>query len=665
MRPGEFTSPGRTKSLMTHGVFGTGFVAVFGLLCWMEYANWQVQVERVETTLQQTAEGIAQHADDILEMCRLPLASLISEIANDDGKPGMAEDVGTLIDDLLKASPTIRTLSYIDATGKLVVTSGPSQALEINYADRDYFRYHKSSNFPLPVLGKPVKSRVSGEWVLPVSQRVNRKDASFGGVVVSTIPVNHFINFFRNYNIGADASFLLLRGDGIILARGPMLESLLGSDVSGHDIFTHHLKGHTNGAYLYRSPVDDTDRLGGFYQSGRTGIVALAAASQADTFRNWMETAQIRWAYAAVLLLVALLAYAYWRRQARLKDLSDALLRAREAEFRMLADFSSDVISRFNEDGIREYVSPSSREILGLEPADLVGRSVFASMDAESAATAMAAAERMKAGSLQEEILTRHAKPDGEEIWLNTALSRLPDMTGKQPAKVVAISRDVTRHKLMQDRLDRLAHSDDLTGLANRRQFNARLKEMLALSRREATPLSLLMIDADRFKLYNDTYGHAAGDECLRQIAAVVRQAVIRDCDLAARYGGEELAVLLLATDAGGAVQVAEAIRSGIEALGMAHQMNAPSGRVTVSIGAATLTAEALAAHFPAGQAALGQPASGQGASGHGASGQTIAVQPAEVLFAEADAALYEAKSAGRNRVVCAGKPPFILRSAL
>ena len=167
--------------------------------------------------------------------------------------------------------------------------------------------------------------------------------------------------------------------------------------------------------------------------------------------------------------------------------------------------------------------------------------------------------------------------------------------------------------------LQRLAIEDGLTGLANHRRF----REVLALewnrSAREGAPLSLLLLDVDHFKLYNDTFGHPAGDACLRAVGGVLQDAVRRGTDLAARYGGEEFAVVLPGTPADGAPRVAEAIRAHVAALGVAHPRSSAAPHVTVSIGVAT--------------AALGGFTS------------------PEELVARADAALYRAKAEGRNRV--------------
>lgn len=636
----------RTIAIVNPLALILGLMAFVALLGWGEYSNWKTQVSRVEAGLEQSAAAIAQHADDVIDMSRLPLASLTSEIVNQNGFLQPVR-IHAMIMRLLKASSTIGNLSYIGADGQLVATSVDVQGGATDYSDRDYFLLHKTSPLPLPVVGKPIQSRITHQWIIPISQRVALLDGSFGGIVVSTIPVNHFVNFFRNFQVGANGSLMLLRGDGTLLARGPMDESMLGEKTSlaalGHGM---HLK--TDGDYFFHWPMDDDDRIGGLFQSQRTGLTVIASASERDAFIAWVQSAQTRWFYAMVLLLVTVLALLYWRRQSRVREMAAALVAAREAEFRLLAESSSDMISRFDANGIREYVSPSCRQVLGIEAEVLVGRSAFANMAPDVFAIVRPAADRMLSGQSQtEKFVTPHVKPSGERVWLETALSALPDPSGRLATRVVAVSRDVTRHKLEQDALDLLANSDELTGLANRRFFNSRFDQMVDAARQTETPLALLMIDADRFKFYNDNYGHAAGDECLRQIAGVIRSCVHRPTDVAARYGGEEMAVLLAATDAAGAAAVAEQIRASVEALAMPHELNPPPGRVTVSIGTAVLAA------------------GGQAAANLGAADDADRGLSAETLFSDADAALYKAKTRGRNRVVAGGRPAVVLRSVL
>ena len=142
--------------------------------------------------------------------------------------------------------------------------------------------------------------------------------------------------------------------------------------------------------------------------------------------------------------------------------------------------------------------------------------------------------------------------------------------------------------RLYANALEKLTLTDELTRLANRRCFDQHLqKEWLRMARNQ-TPLSLLLCDIDNFKFYNDTCGHLAGDECLKQVAQAIKAAVRRPADLVARYGGEEFAIVLPNTSNQGALQVAEGIQASMEQLHIPHPLSAVSDHVTLSIGVFT-----------------------------------------------------------------------------
>jgi diguanylate cyclase (GGDEF)-like protein len=192
------------------------------------------------------------------------------------------------------------------------------------------------------------------------------------------------------------------------------------------------------------------------------------------------------------------------------------------------------------------------------------------------------------------------------------------------PSEILNIVRDVTERKLAEKKLkeaykalEALAATDSLTGLANRRQFEETLNGEWRRGLRDHCRISLLMIDADLFKSYNDRYGHMRGDSCLKQIAEAAQDVVARPGDLVARFGGEEFAVILPNTGREGALQLANEINEAMRAKSLEHRDN-PAGIVTVSIGCATI-APAFGLH-------------------------------AVDLIEQADKALYMAKRSGRDR---------------
>jgi diguanylate cyclase (GGDEF)-like protein len=147
------------------------------------------------------------------------------------------------------------------------------------------------------------------------------------------------------------------------------------------------------------------------------------------------------------------------------------------------------------------------------------------------------------------------------------------------------LRRELRRRYRAEKVLSELAATDALTGLANRRMLDQRLRLEWDRAQRSAEPLTLLMIDVDHFKAFNDRHGHHGGDEALRNVAQVIGNNIRRPADLAARYGGEEFAVVLPATDSRGAWLIAEHIRNGVEHLPQVAGAERP---ITVSIGMCT-----------------------------------------------------------------------------
>jgi diguanylate cyclase (GGDEF)-like protein/PAS domain S-box-containing protein len=295
----------------------------------------------------------------------------------------------------------------------------------------------------------------------------------------------------------------------------------------------------------------------------------------------------------------------------------------REEEYRYLAENTPDILCRVSLGLVMTYVSPSSLNVLGWKPEEMVGMRPEDNVFPEDLTLLHEHAERMRQRSEPDApSVVRVRKKDGTYIWMEVNTRLAHDAETGQATEFILVMRDISARKLLEDKLSAMAMTDGLTGLANRRAFDEALDREWKRTLREGTQMSLLLLDIDYFKGFNDFYGHQVGDDCLRAVAAAAVSAV-RQTDMVARYGGEEIAIILPQVEAQGAAEAAEKVRAAIGSLRVSHAGNMESGGwVTASIGVAT----ALARH-----------------------GGTMRMP--ESLLLTADNALYKAKHAGRNRV--------------
>lgn len=310
---------------------------------------------------------------------------------------------------------------------------------------------------------------------------------------------------------------------------------------------------------------------------------------------------------------------------------AERALRESEERFRLIAENGSDVVSLHDLSGRATYVSPSCERVLGFLPAELERMTPFALVHPDDSERLRRHFDALMRGEAVVPLACRMLHKSGRHVWLETMWRAVIESDGKV-VRLQASGRDITERKeyerqleeaqrkltVQQEhlmdanvRLEALATLDGLTGLKNRRAFEARMIDEIARSRRTGHPLSLMLLDIDHFKQYNDSFGHPRGDDVLRSVARHITRSM-RDTDYAARYGGEEFALLLPDADRDGSAQLAERLRASIQDADWV-------GRdVTVSIGVATLEGE---------------------------------VTTLEMLVEHADRALYRSKQNGRNLV--------------
>jgi diguanylate cyclase (GGDEF)-like protein/PAS domain S-box-containing protein len=294
-----------------------------------------------------------------------------------------------------------------------------------------------------------------------------------------------------------------------------------------------------------------------------------------------------------------------------------------EAVYRLLLDHSPEMILLSPFDESRRYVSPAVEQITGFTPEEFLAMPRLETVHSDEHGEAMRLIAEMRGGSPRQVFRYRILQKDGGYRWVEAIVTGYNDPVSGQPAGYVATVRDIAEQKRREElfasefqQMSQVALMDEVTGIANRRTFNQAFEMEGRRHTRSVGDLSLMILDVDYFKRYNDIYGHLAGDACLNAVAHCLKDTMRRDADLCARFGGEEFVVLMPMTGMPGAEVVAELILDAIASLRIAHA-GSPFGFVTVSIGIAS---------WPAG----------------------VVLEP-NLLIEQADRALYLAKNNGRN----------------
>lgn len=479
---------------------------LLGMTIWIVWSSREVRLREARATTEHMARTLATQAYMELEIADVMLEDIVEQIRREGNSDATGARLQSHLQQLSRNIVEINGVYIFDRQGEwLAASSGVQQ--DGNNADRNYFIYHKTHAQLSSHISAPVRSKSSGQWVLPVSRRVEAADGSFAGVVLITLGLDSFERVYATLNLGNTGTAFFALDDGTLIYRRPFQADVIGMDISSGALLRAYREKGPVGTAMMTAKVDEIERLYSYRHLERFPLIVAAGLSREDIFAEWQRLSiQI---VLASLAAGAALIYLFRKlmRQIALRDRIEASLR-----------LATTQLQRAN--------------------ADLAAR----------------------------------------------------------------------------------ASQDGLTGLANRRCFDETLAQELKRAQRSGNGVSLIMLDVDFFKKFNDQYGHVAGDACLQAVAGAVAHSVGRSEDLAARYGGEEFAVIMPGTGAAGALDVAEAIRAAVEALQIPHAASA-SGVVTVSLGAATFHPEPN--HHTDSSA----------------------------LIRQADALLYQSKNSGRNRV--------------
>jgi diguanylate cyclase (GGDEF)-like protein/PAS domain S-box-containing protein len=596
---------------------------VLGLVTWKALEARKTALAQSEVNIQNLAHSLAEHANKTVQAVDVAVSGIVELLKFQNPVP---ERLDAFLIKTIQALPQLREIGVLDAVGNWKYSSLVDKPRH-NNSDRGYFIYHRDTPDPAIRINDPLQSRLTGRSTIILTKRISNQDGSFNGVLMAAIDSDYFIDFYSTFRLGPGAGISLLRHDGVVLVRwpsaGPGLdpseEDISKNDFSKSELFQTWMKQGPAGFHRLTSRFDGLVKYLGFEQTSQYPLVLTVALPEHQLLASWRTNLQSDAIVALVLLCSVILLAVLLSAQFRFRLRMDRALREREARYRLLADNIADVVILFDRQGKILFVSQSVEPVLGMKPQDLIGASFFDLIHAEDVDMLRAATAQLTDQSSNKTVVFRTFRADRSPAWME--INFKPAVADGDQIEIVGILRDVTRRKAMEaeltalnTRLSELAATDGLTKLANRRTLDGFLRREYRLR----DQISLLLLDIDNFKGFNDSLGHQVGDECLKSVAAVVAKATANTSGLSARYGGEEFAIILPRVSQDDALKVAEAVRLGVRSLAIVNPAS-ERGFISVSVGIASRT--------------------------------PTTANEAE-LVGDADLALYEAKRRGRDLCV-------------
>lgn len=593
------------------GLFSVLLVAA--LWSFVVIENRSERVAAVEVAVKQNSNLAVAYEEHIVRTLR-GFDNTLKFVRYEYRRLGRRMDIARYIEDGVIDGQLFSIISVINERGDVVLSSKPFKPT--NYADREFFQIHqRSPDRDLMHVSKPVLGRISDSWQVPMSRRISRDDGSFGGVIVLSVDPGYFARFYQKSDIGPSGAVMLVGLDGIARVRRVGDSLSFGIDMTETSLMREQAQS-LNGNFLSQGGVDGTPRFFSYRTLPGFPLVVAVGAAEQEVLGNLIRRHNRDYLVALLLTMVILMFNAALLMAIRRQERSAIELATSEARFR--STFEQAAIGICHSSLERRFLAVNRTfcDMLGYTREELIGKPVWEIIHHDDRGDEPLFRDKLLSGELESYAAEkRYVRKDGRVIWVNRTISVVRDHAG-EPLYFLRVVEDVTERKRLEQELQALAATDALTGLPNRRTFMARLEEEYARLRRfDTQQVAVLMLDVDYFKRVNDTHGHAAGDEVLRQVATLIREEP-RRVDLCARIGGEEFAVILAGASAESAREFAERLRRKIAAAAIIFEGKALA--VTVSVGVAAM-----------------RPAD----------------ESADASLLRADGALYKAKEAGRNQV--------------
>jgi diguanylate cyclase (GGDEF)-like protein/PAS domain S-box-containing protein len=475
-------------------------------------------------------------------------------------------------------------ISVVDERGDVVVSNRRTGT--VNYADRRFFTFHQERKDDALYISAPLLGRVSHTWQIPMSIRVDKPDGSFGGVIVLSVDPAYLAGFYQKADLGQQAVVSLVGLDGITRARKAGPRDSEGEDIGQSEVFAARARNAV-GSFAGPDALDGIRRIYSYRTLKEYPLFAMVGTAETEVLEPFRQRERryyiVRILATALILAFGLSLMSVLARQRRVVE----ALASSEARFRATFNQAAMGIAHAALDGRFLRANQKMCDLLGYTEQELLKRTILDITDPADLGEASRFHEQLltdRTQSFTPEIEKRYLRKDGSSIWVCVAFGLVRDAKGN-PDYLVTVTQDISRGKEVQERMVHQAYHDSLTKLPNRRLCYDRLREALAQAKPRGGIVGFLYMDVDGFKRVNDTLGHAAGDELLRQISVRLTQCV-RGEDTVGRLGGDEFAIVL--AEVAKVEDCGLVARKVVEALARPFLLENEAVRVSASVGVAT-----------------------------------------------------------------------------
>lgn len=302
-----------------------------------------------EVSLSNLAQALSSQVNATVKQADTSLLWLVTELESSAGEPIDIRRINRLMELQMLQLEQLKELFVIDSRGAPLANTGLNMPETLKFSDRQYFRHHELHNDRRPHIGHSIRSRTSGDWVMTITRRFNQPDGRFGGVVVATISLEHFLSLYRTIDVGVNGVVTLISGDARILVRWPFHEGDIGKDLSNAPLFTELLPKAPYGTATARSAVDGVDRIVGYRRVEDYPLITFIALDRYESLAAWREETFFSVGLMFLLLsILGALSYRLIRLMQRQNYVQLALFLAQE----QLLDNAATLRAQALEDGL-------------------------------------------------------------------------------------------------------------------------------------------------------------------------------------------------------------------------------------------------------------------------------------------------------------------------